>query len=243
MASYPVPRPARDLIAQWAQADNPAVIFDFNGTLSDDEPILFQIFGELFGEHLNWAMTADDYDRHLLGHSDREIVEKALQITGIDAPVDPLLELRKRRYRELVAQHNPITAQTAALVRVLAEHDVPMAIVTGAQRDDVRAVLGSSPVGEVITLVVAEEDVRRGKPDPQGFLAGAAALDRRPEDVVVFEDSVPGVRAALAAGMRCIAVGAQPGPEVRAMAPAVVPRLSPDLVSHVLPALRGSGRR
>jgi len=43
--------------------------------------------------------------------------------------------------------------------------------------------------------------------------------------------------------MRCIAVGAQPGPEVRAMAPAVVPRLSPDLVSHVLAALRDSGRR
>lgn len=243
MSSYPVPRLARDLIAQWAQLDNPAVIFDFNGTLSDDEPILFQIFGELFGEHLDWAMTADDYDRHLLGHSDREIVEKALQITGIDAPVDPLLELRKRRYRELVAHQNPITAETAALVRVLAEHDVPMAIVTGAQRDDVRAVLDSSPVGEVITVVVAEEDVRRGKPDPEGFLAGAAALDREPADMVVFEDSVPGVRGALAAGMRCIAVGAQPGPEVRSVAPAVVPRLSPDLVSHVLPALRGSGRR
>ena len=39
MSSYPVPPPARDLITQWAQADNPAVIFDFNGTLSDDEPI------------------------------------------------------------------------------------------------------------------------------------------------------------------------------------------------------------
>lgn len=242
MSSYPVPRPARDLIAQWAQVDNPAVIFDFNGTLSDDEPILFRIFGELFGEHLNWAMTAEDYDRHLLGHSDREIVEKACEITGIDAPVDPLLELRKRRYRELVADHNPITAETTALVHVLAEHDVPMAIVTGAQRDDVRAVLASSPVGEVITVVVAEEDVRRGKPDPEGFLAGAAALDRRPADMVVFEDSVPGVRGALAAGMRCIAVGAQPSQEVRTVAPAVVPRLSPDLVSHVLPVLRGSGR-
>jgi beta-phosphoglucomutase len=243
VSSYPVPPPARDLIAQWASADNPAVIFDFNGTLSDDEPILFQIFGELFREHLNWAMTSEDYDRHLLGHSDREIVEKALQITGIDAPVDPLLALRKHRYRELVAHHNPITAETAALVRVLSEHDVPMAIVTGAQRDDVRAVLASSPVGEVITVVVAEEDVRRGKPDPEGFLAGATALDRLPADVVVFEDSVPGVRGALAAGMRCIAVGAQPSPEVRTVAPAVVPRLSPDLVLHVLPALRDSGRR
>ncbi|MFN8032270.1 MAG: HAD family phosphatase [Mycobacterium sp.] len=243
MSSYPVPRAPHDLIAQWAAADHPAVIFDFNGTLSDDEPILFQIFSELFDEHLNWTMSQDDYDRHLLGHSDREIVEKACEITGVDAPVDPLLELRKHRYRELVAHDNPITSDTAALVAVLAEHDVPMAIVTGAQRDDVHAVLESSPVGEVITVVVAEEDVRRGKPDPEGFLAGAALLGRRPSDFVVFEDSLPGVRGALAAGMRCIAVGAPPSAEVRSVAPAVVPRLSADLLDHVLPTLRGSGRR
>lgn len=245
MPTSPVPRPAHDLIAQWAAAERPAVIFDFNGTLSDDEPILFRIFSELFDEHLNWDMTQDDYDRHLLGHSDREIVEKALQISGVDAAVDPLLELRKRRYRDLVADDNPITADTAGLVRVLAEHDVPMAIVTGAQRDDVHAVLSSSPVGEVITVVVAEEDVRRGKPDPEGFLSGAALLGHDPAEVMVFEDSVPGVRGALAAGMYCIAVGAQPGAEVLTVAPAVVDRLSADLVAHVVPRLRdrNSGRR
>lgn len=241
MPPYPVPRAAHDVIAQWAAADNPAVIFDFNGTLSDDEPILFRIFAELFAEHLDWAMTQDDYDRHLLGHSDREIVEKALGMAGVDAPVDPLLELRKRRYRELVAHDNPIAADTVALVGVLADHGVPMAIVTGAQRDDVRAVLAASPVGEVITVVVAEEDVRRGKPDPEGFRAGAALLGREPTDVLVFEDSVPGIRGALAAGMRCIAVGIAPGDEVRAVAPAVVPGLSTGLLDAVLPRLRNRG--
>ena len=241
MPSYPVPAAAHDVIAHWSVADNPDVIFDFNGTLSDDEPILFRIFAELFAEHLDWAMTQDDYDRHLLGHSDREIIEKALAIAGTDAPVDALLASRKRRYAELVARDNPITADTVALVRVLAEHRVPMAIVTGAQRDDVRAVLAASPVGEVITVVVAEEDVRRGKPDPEGFLAGAALLGREPADIVVFEDSAPGVRGALAAGMRCVAVGVSPGDEVRAVAPAVVPRLSAALFDHVLPILRNRG--
>ncbi|WP_059016043.1 HAD family phosphatase [Mycobacterium sp. M26] len=240
--SHPVSSQARELITAWATARNPAVIFDFNGTLSDDEPILFRIFAELFAEHLDWQMTQDDYDRHLLGHSDREIVEKAIQITGARADVDPLLELRKRRYRELVAEDNPITAETVRLVQALAEHDVPMAIVTGAQRDDVRAVLASSPVGEVIEIVVAEEDVRRGKPDPEGFLAGAALLGHPPADVIVFEDSVPGVRGALAAGMRCIAVGAAPSEAVLSVAPAVVPALSADLVAHVLPALRDRKR-
>jgi len=240
--SHPVSSQAHELITAWAAARNPAVIFDFNGTLSDDEPILFRIFAELFAEHLDWRMTQDDYDRHLLGHSDREIVEKAIEIAGARADVDPLLELRKRRYRELVAEDNPITAQTVRLVQVLADHDVQMAIVTGAQRDDVHAVLGSSPVGEVIEIVVAEEDVRRGKPDPEGFLAGADLLGHSPADVIVFEDSVPGVRGALAAGMRCIAVGAAPSEAVLSVAPAVVPALSADLVAHVLPTLRDRKR-
>jgi beta-phosphoglucomutase len=215
------------------------VIFDFNGTLSDDEPILFRIFSELFGEHLNWDLTQQDYDRHLLGHSDREIVEKALEITGADGhDVDALLDLRKHRYRDLVADDNPIRPDTVRLVQLLADHEVPMAIVTGAQRDDVQAVLSTSPVGELIRVVVAEEDVARGKPDPEGFLSGAAHIGCAPDQIVVFEDSVPGVRGALAAGMGCIAVAVEPSDELAVVAPAMVPRLSVDIVEHVLPSLR-----
>lgn len=238
--SFSDARLARAIITEWAAAQQPAVIFDFNGTLSDDEPILFRIFSELFDEHLNWTMSQQDYDRHLLGHSDREIVEKALELTGTDGQdVDRLLELRKHRYRELVAGDNPIQPDTVRLVQRLAEHAVPMAIVTGAQRDDVRAVLGSSPVGELIEIVVAEEDVIRGKPHPEGFLSGAAQLGCAPGDIVVFEDSVPGVRGALAAGMRCIAVGLAPSAELTAVAPALVPRLSADIVDHALALLGG----
>ncbi|KDE98796.1 haloacid dehalogenase [Mycolicibacterium aromaticivorans JS19b1 = JCM 16368] len=237
---YPDARLAREIITGWAAAPQPAAIFDFNGTLSDDEPILFRIFSELFGEHLNWGLTQQDYDRHLLGHSDREIVEKALEISGaVGHDVDTLLELRKRRYRELVAGDNPIRAHTVRLVQLLAEHEVPMAIVTGAQRDDVEAVLSTSPVGELIRVVVAEEDVIRGKPDPEGFLSGAAHIGCAPEHIVVFEDSVPGVRGALAAGMRCVAVAVEPSDELLAVAPAVVDRLSADVVEHALPSLRG----
>jgi beta-phosphoglucomutase len=130
-----------------------------------------------------------------------------------------------------------IRPDTVELVRVLARHEVPMAIVTGAQRADVLAVLHNSPAGEFIEVVVAEEDVRRGKPDPEGFLAGASHLDRDPGSVLVFEDSLPGVRGALAAGMRCIAVGAQPGGELLKTAPAIVERLSVAVAGPALPRL------
>ncbi|MGV0991663.1 MAG: HAD family hydrolase [Mycobacterium sp.] len=241
MSSAPVSPSVAAVVDQWAQSPGPAVIFDFNGTLSDDEPILYRIFTELFASELNWSLTEEDYSRHLLGHSDREIIEKAQQMTGATVDVEALLQQRMRRYRELVAGDNPIRPQTVDLVRTLARHGVPLAIVTGAQRDDVSAVLDNSPVGEWIAVVVAEEDVRHGKPDPEGFLAGAAQLGCRPESVLVFEDSLPGVRGALAAGMHCVAVAASPGDELCRLAPAIVSGLSEAIVDQVLPVL-GSRR-
>lgn len=223
------------VVSAWAQRPGRAVIFDFNGTLSDDEPLLEAIFAELFAAHLGWQMSAEDYRHTLLGHSDREIVEIAVAAHGGDRPAEELTEhllaLRRERYRQLVAEHSPILPGTVALVEHLAAAWVPMAIVTGAQRPDVEAVLAASPVGAHIVGMVTEEDVDAGKPDPEGFLKGAALLGADPQDVLVFEDSVPGVRGALAAGMSCIAVvGPHTNPNVPVIAPACVGTLGPELL-------------
>lgn len=230
-----------DVIAAWLRSDQPAVIFDFNGTLSNDEHILFGIFSELFRVHLGWAMTADEYRDELLGRSDREIIERAVQLHGrrTDEEVNELLQLRQGAYKERVAEEHPIGQATEQLVNLLADNGIPLAIVTGAQRDDVLAVLQSSPVGELFSVLVAEEDVTDGKPHPEGFHTAARLLHRRPHDVLVFEDSLPGVRGALAAGMHCIAVaGTDPTPELAAAAPAFVSELSADLLRDALTTRR-----
>ncbi|CAN5862574.1 HAD family phosphatase [soil metagenome] len=225
-----------DVIEQWSRATSPAVIFDFNGTLSDDEPILFDIFSELFDTHLGWAMTADDYRTELLGMSDREIIDYAVAHHGKPgAPdVDALLRIRHGRYKERVAGQSPITSDALELVELLASHAIPMAIVTGAQRDDVLAVLEHSPAGALIPILVAEEDVTNGKPHPEGYLRGAGLLEREPGDILVFEDSAPGVRAALAAGMRCVAISTDPTPALREVAPVIVEQLNPALLADAL---------
>ena len=97
------------------------------------------------------------------------------------------------------------------------------------------AVLDGSPTGELVSVLIAEEDVNNGKPHPEGFLEAARILNRRPSDVLVFEDSVPGVQAAVAAGMHCIAVCAgEPGQELSTAAPAIVAELSAELVADPL---------
>jgi beta-phosphoglucomutase len=231
---------ATDVIHAWMLSDQPAVIFDFNGTLSDDEPILFDIFSELFRNHLDWEMTAEDYRDELLGRSDREIIQRAVARhgRGTEQEVTELLRLRRGVYKQRIADRNPIADATVQLVKLLADNEIPLGIVTGAQRDDVLAVLAGSPVGESFGVLIAEEDVRDGKPHPEGLLTAARLLHRLPGDVLVFEDSVPGVQAAAAADMHCLTVAAEPSHELQAAAKAIVAELSTELVKDALTGWR-----
>lgn len=224
---------ARDVIRSWAAQPQRGVIFDFNGTLSNDEPILLEIFTELFARHLRWYLPPSEYYRRLAGHSDREIVEMVIaeQAPGDTELAEDLLRRRRELYKEKVADHPPISEAASALVHRLAADGIPMGIVTGAQREDVYCVLGQSPVGEHITILVSEEDVAEGKPHPEGFLRGARALGLMPEQILVFEDSVPGVRAAIAAGMHCVAVtGTQGSTQLAGVTTALVARLDSSLL-------------
>jgi beta-phosphoglucomutase len=224
---------ARQTLDAWARQPRRGVIFDFNGTLSDDEPILLEIFTEIFAERLGRTLTTDEYYSNLAGLSDREIIATIVEEStpDNDALVEELLTIRAERYLDKVTAHPPIKPGTVALVSRLAAAAVPIAVVTGAQRSEVRHVLRSSAVGQHIEVVVTEEDVSRGKPDPEGFLTGARLLNRQPQDILVFEDSVPGVLAAHAARMRCIAVAAGgPTAALAEITPASVPALTPDLL-------------
>ncbi|WP_435057496.1 HAD-IA family hydrolase [Streptomyces sp. bgisy060] len=100
--------------------------------------------------------------------------------------------------------------------------DLPHALVTSADRNLAEARMGAAdlPMPEVR---ITAESVGASKPDPEGFLKGAAALGFTPEDCVVFEDSEAGIRAGRAAGMRIVGVG----PRAAAFAPDVhVPDLT-----------------
>ena len=83
-----------------------AVIFDFNGTLSDDEPILYGIYAALFAEH-GRPLSEADYYRELAGLSDPEIVHRWL---GRRDDAEQVVHQRVNRYREAVADGSTIHA-------------------------------------------------------------------------------------------------------------------------------------
>jgi beta-phosphoglucomutase len=207
------------------------VIFDFNGTLSDDEPILCEIFMHLFAEH-GKPLSAQEYFDHLAGHSDPEIVYRWL---GRDHPdVDAVIEERVRRYRAAVSDGSSISEAARESVRHAAGR-VPVAIVSGAARAEIEPVVEAAGLTDCFRAIVSSDDVVRGKPDPEGYVNALPFLDGvAPADVLVFEDTEAGVQSAKAAGMRVFARRGTVVPERLAAADELIDVIDLPLIRRVL---------
>ncbi|MHA7268857.1 HAD family hydrolase [Arthrobacter sp. HLT1-20] len=184
------------------------VLFDFNGTLSDDEGVLRDLFIDLAGTECGVAITARQYQEDLAGRSDREIMADILAL-ATDEPrgVEAFLPMIDAEYKARVARESLIRPATRELVRTLHAAGLTLGVVTGASRPQVIPALQRAGLLELFGVVVTDEDVTDGKPNPEGFLQAARALGlENMAKVAAFEDSVPGLGAVAAAGMIAICV-------------------------------------
>ena len=208
-----------------------AIVFDFNGTLSHDEPILCEIFIELFAEH-GKPLSAQEYFDELAGLSDPEIVRTWL---GRDHPaVDEVIEARIRRYRAAVADGSSVPTELREAVRYAAER-APLAIVSGAARPEIEPVVEAAGLTDCFDVIVTSDDIERGKPDPEGYLRALSLFDGDTDagDVLVLEDTEAGVESAKRAGMRCFAVLGTLSPERLSHADEIVERIDVPLMQRI----------
>jgi beta-phosphoglucomutase len=209
-----------------------AVAFDFNGTLSDDEPLLCAIYRELFAEH-GRPLTEVEYYAQLAGSSEEAIIGGWLGVAGHELAA--LVAERIRRYREASADGDTVRASVREAVRY-ASARVPVAVVSGAFRAEVEPVLEAAGISDAFTTLVTADDVTKGKPDPESYAALVARLPGSIEarEVLVFEDTEAGVAAAIDAGCRCIALRGTVAPERLARAEELVDTLDAPLVERLL---------
>src|SRR6058998_3120754 len=135
-----------------------------------------------------WRLTigrpADEAVAHLLGRP-------------LSATEARRLSRRKHEhYVKLSHAGLPAVAGAAEFVSALAKLGVPRAVATSARRADATRLLRELDLLAHFAVIVAAEDVRRGKPAPDVFVTAAERLGVRPESCLVFEDSVVGVHAA-----------------------------------------------
>jgi len=190
-----------------------AILFDFNGVILDDETIHLRLFNEGLAP-LGYRIDAADYYEKYVGFDDVDAFTTAVADQGGNLDrvlLDRLLREKAVRYQALMDSHPPLFPGAVALIRSLANR-YPLAIASGALRGEIEGVLAMVGLADCFQVVVAAEDVSHGKPDPEGYLVALAALrrGRQPsltaDRCLVIEDTVAGVVAAKAAGMRCLAV-------------------------------------
>lgn len=124
------------------------------------------------------------------------------------------------------ARAHPTRRRPGASELVFALQDYcRLAVASGSPQPLIEAVLLELGWRECFSVLLSSESVARGKPHPDVFLAAADHLRLRPDEVLVIEDSLYGVQAAKAAGMRVWAVPLHPDPQIDALADAVLDSL------------------
>ncbi len=182
-----------------------AVIFDLDGLLADTEP--------LWGESARVLVEGKGrvYDPSLrtqyMGRAPLDVAGLMVQQYDLD---DEPAALMKQRLQILAGlyRRQPLEALPGArdLVAALAAEDVPMAVASGSPGFLVQVVLERLDLRSPMKACLGSDAVARGKPAPDLFLLAARRLGADPGRCVVLEDAGAGVRAALAAGMACVAV-------------------------------------
>src|SRR5581483_1843342 len=150
-----------------------------------------------------------DEERHfVIGHGWNEIYHHLVGNGGITLGFHELVEAAAHARAELVAAEGlDVLPGAVEAVRRLSKRYLST-VVSGSSRGEVEMCLRALGVLDCFPWFIGAEDTSRGKPSPDGYLLAATRLAVAPADCLVVEDSTAGIRAARAAGMRCVAVRA-----------------------------------
>ena len=199
-----------------------AVIFDMDGLMLDTEPLAARAWTDAaiaLGIAFDHAVTAS-----LVGRNFADCRAVIVAHHGADYPVDPLMQAWHVAYDAIVAREG--IALKPGLVELLAWLDgmgVRKAVATSTRRSRAQAKLARTALAERFDALVGGDEPARGKPAPDIFVLAATRLGVAAAECVVLEDSEPGIRGAIAAGMTPLLVpdGIEPSASLAALAPLV----------------------
>ena len=180
-----------------------AVVFDLDGVLIDSEPVWERVRRGLVEEHGgHWAADAQN---HLMGMSTAEWADYLTNDLGVALAPSQVAELAIDRMASAYERGLPLLPGAPDVVRNLASR-WPLGLASSSPLRLITVVLGVARLADLFRVAVSADEVPRGKPAPDVYLAVARELGTSPESCLAVEDSTNGVRAAIAAGFRCIAV-------------------------------------
>jgi beta-phosphoglucomutase family hydrolase len=179
-----------------------AVIWDMDGVIADTIPLHFKVWHDVFQE-LGVHFTQGDYKR-VFGMRTPEVLRNILGENV--AQIQTIAWNKEARFRQILKQDAKLLPGVKKLLELSKMEGFKQALASSAPRENIFLLISELEIAHYFDCVVSEEDVHYGKPNPEVFLTAAQRLGVEPQNCLVIEDAVAGVKAAKSARMKCIAV-------------------------------------
>ena len=211
-----------------------AVIFDFDGVITDSEVLHLRAFNRSLTRY-GVELTTKDYYQNYLGFSDFDCY-KMLITQGLlkidEQQIGDIIKEKSQIFEELTKTEGRTIEGVHEFLKMLEQNQIPMAICSGSLLVEIELMLDEARLRHFFTAIVSAEQVKKGKPHPEGFLLALRKLNDHCQppiaanECIVIEDSHWGLQAAEEAGMHTIAVTNSYDAEQLSQAEKVVARLN-----------------
>jgi HAD superfamily hydrolase (TIGR01509 family) len=181
-----------------------AVLFDMDGVILDSEPLHVAAFQATLGRN-GHELSGDSYKSHFAGKTDEEGFTQYFAFINEEADVPNLMDEKTKDFLKLAGDNLIPYPGIVQLIKQLSK-EIPIALVTGSLRVEAEVALKACGIEDCFSVIVTADDISHSKPNPEGYLKALSLLNLDANQCVVVEDSPSGVKAALAAGIDCIAV-------------------------------------
>jgi HAD superfamily hydrolase (TIGR01549 family) len=175
-----------------------------DGVLADSQKLHSLIESLMLAEY-GIRLSPEDITLHFAGRSLEESFADIFAAHGVALP-----DLAAEAIRKVELLHARIKEVTGIEGTLAVLHKLwgrlPLAVASGSRHSTIDLILNQLDIKDKFNAIVSAKDVVRGKPAPDVFLRAAELLKVDPRHCIVVEDAIPGMLAAKAAGMRCIAL-------------------------------------
>ncbi len=193
-----------------------AVIFDFDGVIVDSEPLHYRAFLEVLKPR-GIEFSFDEYLDRYIGFDDRDAFKEAFKQMGkkLDGPELADLIVRKAKaFERIVKSEIKPFPGSVELIRDLSNEKIPLAIASGALKDEIELILGMLSLSSYFNVIVSADQVKKSKPDPETYIVALKELEQKlsavkldPGACIAIEDTPAGIASAQRAGLKVVAVG------------------------------------
>jgi len=183
-------------------------LFDLDGVIVDTAVFHFQAWRRC-AQKLGGDFT-EAQNEELKGVSRVDSLKKIIEWTGASVTADEfeaLMVEKNEWYLELVQELSAADGLPGAVAFLQHAHAQGIKIALGSASKNAPMILDKMGLTPLFDAIIDGNNVINGKPHPEVFLKGAAALGLNPEECIVFEDSIAGVQAAKTGGMSCVGIG------------------------------------